>query len=396
MKINLKQINICNFYLALWVLYAIHWLDADVPFVEAISNIILGINLAISIFYTIDAWKNYRLPKIYKAINLLILWFTIYGLVYIIFGPTRFYDAHPVKRGTYLISFLRSFLPIYVFYVFTLKGWLTQKTIQVWVLIFLGCYIYIYSRSIIVHSLISENSEFVNNTGYLFAVLLASVFLFKDKLLVQIAFIGICFFFIVMALKRGAMICAALVILMFIYYRLKDASNSHKFIIFTAIAVALIFAYEFVADRIIQSEAFQNRIEETMAGNVSLRDVLARTFLNYYFNNYNILEQLFGGGADVTLSISFNWAHNDWIEILMCQGFVGVIIYAVFWLSFYKQWRRMKVPMAKHIVGSIFIVYFFRTFVSMSYSMIFTVASMSLGYALAVNQIYTVKRLCRR
>lgn len=381
-----KKINICNLYLSLWAIYALHWSNVTIPIIESISNVILGINLLISIWFTIIALKNYHLPSIFRSINILIILFSIYGLYHIFFGPKIYLFGTPVRNGTYLVSFLRSFLPIYTFYVFTVKGYLTPKVLKFWSLIFLLIFIFIFLWTSHQRFLQTSKTEFVNNVGYLFAIIIPSVYYWKRDI-IQFLYIGICFAFIIFALKRGAMLIAACVIIMFIFYKFRSSKNIKKFTTTILIGLVSIIGYNFISDRIANSDRFQERIEQTLAGNSSHRDVLAEDCINYYKYKASTLQEIFGSGADSTLVITDNYAHNDWLEMLICQGAVGLLAYAYFWFSFFGQWRKTKYSISRQILGSYFIIYFIRSLISMSYSMILSIASMNIGYALAADQL---------
>lgn len=386
-----KQINICNLYIALWVVYVLHWSNAYIPLIESVSNIVLGINLTISAYYTVIAISSYKLPKLFRSINLLLAVFIVYGLIYILFGDTKYLQHVPVKKGTYIVSVLRSFLPVYTFYIFTIKGYLKPSVMRFWTFVFLGVFILIFIRSQFLHSLISSRAEFVNNNGYLFALIIPCVYYWKKNTLIQFILIAVCFVFVLLALKRGAMLTAACAILMFLNYKFRSSRGNHKFMMIFTIIVVSILALSYISDRISESDLFRHRIEQTMEGNTSNRENLANTFMNHYWNHSEPYEQFLGSGADATLDISTNWAHNDWIEVLICQGILGIAVYAYFWISFYKQWRSTREPESRMIIGSYFVIYLIRTIVSMSYSMILTIASMGIGYALATDQ-----KFCRQ
>ncbi len=396
MRSPFKQINICNLYLFFWLIYALHWSNAMYPAVESISNLILGFNMMISLWCSWQALRNYSLPNIFRAINLLVIVFIFYGIFYILFGPDQYHAGVPVKRGTYLVSVLRSFLPIYVFYVFTVKGLLTENVIRFWALAFGGIYFVCYSRALYFRSLISTNLEFVNNTGYLFAVILPCVFFFRKHTVIQLAYVGTCFFFVIMAMKRGAILTALCVIALFFKDKFHSAKKFQKLYVGILLLCAAAWAYSFVSERMMDSDAFQRRIEQTKEGNTSHRDVLARDFLNYYFNVANPIQQIIGSGADATLTASDNWAHNDWLEMLICQGLFGVCIYLYFWIAFFREWRSTEYPLARNVIGAVFVVYLLRTFFSMTYSMMLTPATMCLGYSLAINRIKTERKIYRR
>ena len=387
MKKKSAIFNLCNVYMFLWCIYTLHWTNLALPIIEPISNVILGLALCISIIFTVRALRTPHIPSLFKYTNWLILFFLGYGMIYITVGPEYFLFGSPVKKGTYLVSFLRSFLPIYTFYYFTLRGWLTLGTARFWAIVFLLEFIGIYFHSLFLHSLISSGNEFTNNIGYLFCIIAPCVFLFRKRMIVQLLFLSVCLFFVVMSLKRGALLILLCVIVMYVKITFKDWRGIKKLYFGLAILLGIFIGAHFLINRFYESERFRQRIEDTLEGNTSHRDVLVKEFLDYYETKANFSQQVFGSGADSTLGISDNWAHNDWIEILICQGFVGALVYLAFWVGFYKQWRSTNDLISKNLLGAIFIVYFLRTFFSMSYSMILPIASMALGFALAREQM---------
>ena len=131
------------------------------------------------------------------------------------------------------------------------------------------------------------------------------------------------------------------------------------------------------------SDYMMERIEETIAGNSSGRDKLYSFFWNYFTENANFLQYLFGRGANGTLEIYYNYAHNDWLEIAVNQGLIGIVVYAFYWLGFYKTWKRATNIDAKTILALTFFIFFAKTMFSMSYADMTYVSTSILGYALA-------------
>jgi hypothetical protein len=81
-------------------------------------------------------------------------------------------------------------------------------------------------------------------------------------------------------------------------------------------------------------------------------------------------------------------AHNDWLEIAYCLGLLGISVYVVYWVSLFKLWRIIKKDNSlKMIVGMFIIIFFMRTFFSMSYYMVPEYSCLALGYALATAEL---------
>ena len=144
-----KIFNICNIYIFIWILYMFHWqnLGSLFPALDSISNLLLAINLAISIYYSFVFWNKYKQVPIFISINILLISMIIYGILSLIgfnLIDTFMHKEADINSGTYLISALRTFLPIYTFYIFTKKGYITEKYISNLVWIFLPLCIFIF------------------------------------------------------------------------------------------------------------------------------------------------------------------------------------------------------------------------------------------------------------
>ena len=94
---------------------------------------------------------------------------------------------------------------------------------------------------------------------------------------------------------------------------------------------------------------------------------------------------MIGHGADGTIRLGDNYAHNDWLEIGVNQGLLGIGVFTVFWLSLKKFWKSAKSYNTLFIaVGMFFVVNFSRTFFSMSINDMKIFCTCVLGYAMAV------------
>lgn len=375
--------NISSVYIILWMLYMPYWNNCDIPILKELSVYFLGAILLISGWFTIKALSSPGQPIVFKAINLLTAVFCVYGVVYICFGEVQYLYTVPIKQGTYLVSYLRSFLPVYTFWLFAKEGYLTEKNYKFWTLAFLCVIVLIYIRSRFDRAQHGYEGDFTNNTGYMFCAILPCVYFFKKKTVFQFIFMGICFAFLVMSLKRGAILAGFMVILKFVYDKYKSVHRIKKIGIIILITASILITGWFIDTRMSHSERFVERIEETLQGRTSHRDVLAEDLIDYWLHDATFVKQMFGSGADATFDICGNYAHNDWLEILVCQGLFGIMCYTFFWVAMYRQWRTCRNQQAKNIIAAFCIVYFLRTLFSMTYSMVSPDSTMALGYALA-------------
>ena len=385
-----KFFNICNFYIILWLLYNFHWNAVGIffPVINTFSNLFLAFNLVISLYYTYVVLDKYPLNPFFQVSSILILLFVIYGLFSIVQGAVvvKANTGGTIKSGTYMIGALRTFLPIYVFFLFSKRGYITERTMRIWFWVFLAQTLLIYMLFRITIGA-DEMDEFrTNNRGYLFVHIFPFVFLFRKHPYIQYALIFIFLLGALLSIKRGAILVTCLATFFFLWNQLKNVSVRKKGFAIIAILVIVVYGTQFVERMYENSIVVQHRFDKTMDGNVSGRDVIANNLWEIYSRS-DIFHIFFGFGADGTLEYG-NYAHNDWLEMLFDQGLLGLTVYFAFWFIFFSLWReekRKKTDIA-FFLGLIFVCSFPKTLFSMWYSMTNMFVTMPLGYCIA--QIY--------
>ena len=151
------------------------------PLVEKFSNVLLGMNMAISIFYLFYSHIKYRLPRVLYALDWLLGLFVIYGICSIMFGGDIVikFTGTKINRASFLIGALRSFLPFYAFYVFSMKGQLSEKNVKFWGVIIMLQYLFVFTRSS--RALAWGLGNYVSGSAYLFTTMFPYVFLLKGR-----------------------------------------------------------------------------------------------------------------------------------------------------------------------------------------------------------------------
>lgn len=353
-------------------------------------RLLLSVVILLSLYYVVVANKQYNLPNYFKALNVLLLMFTIYGVILILNDKQYYVGYGLVSKTNYLVIIFISLLPIYASYVFTRRGQLTEKRAQFYFVIFLIISIIsFYSKqNVLLQQAIELNSsseEFTNNVGYVFVGLLPAIVLFRKWPVLQYLFLGVCGYFILTSMKRGAILTGAVCLLWFMSINLKTATKRKKIIILIVNGLIVFLAIYFFYYLLNNSPYFQYRLEQTMESNSSGRDEIYSTLFSHFIQEDNPFLLLFGNGANGTLPITGNYAHNDWLELAINQGFLGLVVYLFYWICFIKSWRRCKnVPQSFVIVSICLFSYFLISIFSMSYNGMSRCASMALGYALAV------------
>ena len=386
---RISRINSCDLFLVAWVLYYLQGILY--PAGGAISIILLGINLLVSANCAIKVlqWRNN--PIYFKGFNMLMLLFTVYGFALIISSPSTLYyplSGKDMPSYNYVKSIYLSLLPIYPFYYYTKKGYLTAERLRIWGLIFLASVTLSYFRMQrdALAELFEEGSsveEVTNNMGYLFLSILPMLVIYRKKPLLQFAAFAFVMAFLIMGMKRGAIAIGFVSSAYFMWKIISRSRGKTRFVfIFLSVAICVSVVYFFVHE-MATSDYMQQRLESTMEGNSSGRDMLYSFFWHYFTDEADVLHYLIGRGANGTLEIYYNYAHNDWLEIAVNQGVLGLVVYALYYLSFYKTWKRATNTDARTILALMLFIFFAKTMFSMSYADMTFVSTSTLGYALA-------------
>lgn len=386
---SIKKINRCDFFLLAWALYYLQGIAY--PEGGIISLSLLGVNLLVSTSCAVKViqWKNK--PVFFKGFNVLMLMFTIYGLTLVLIGPSTLYypiSGMSMKSYSYIKSIYLSLLPIYPFYYYSRLGYLTAERLRIWGVVFLASVTLSYFRMQrdALTALLEEGSnadETTNNMSYLFLSCLPLLVLYRKKPLIQFTALAFVLAFIVMGMKRGAIAIGLVSSIYFMSQAIRNSTGKTRFsflILSVGICIGAVF---FFIHEMSSSDYMMKRIEDTIEGDTSGRDSLYSFFWTYFTKNDNFLHYLIGRGANGTLEIYDNYAHNDWLEIAVNQGLLGIFVYAFYWFGFYKTWRNASNIEAKSILTLMALIFFAQTMFSMSYSDMSYVSTSILGYALA-------------
>lgn len=383
----LKAKYILYFYILCWLLYQLQgflWTEGNL----FSQIIIIGINL-MSLYYCLKVNLMLKEKPLYLiSLNLLIVMFSVYGLIYCLDGPHYMIGVREDKPYNYLKSIYNSLLPIYVFFYFSWKKILTRRMMCVFGCLFFFMVIMSYwGYELKMKSILWENGvereNIVNNMGYEFLCLFPILtFYYKRPLLQYIGVICV-MIFILMGMKRGAILIGFICMVWFLLEMFKASKNIKKLAIILSSSCVVVLLFFLVWHMLETSDFFRMRILSTIEGNMSGRDVLYSTFLNYFLYDTDAFQFIFGSGANATLEISFNYAHNDWLELLVNQGILGFGLYVFYWISFFMVWRKMgRTDNMCFAVGLLFIIFFMRTFFSMSYGDMNIYSTSVLGFCL--------------
>ena len=372
------MINWPLLYAAAWGVYGMQ--GGFIPRGVFFAKILCFVLLLISSYHFVVVNLKFKVPRYFVGLNALLGMFFFYGLLSLL-GIT----THPLPEE-YLKSILISLLPIYSFYFFSKTQTISEKNIYQFIILFfvfafLKFYGMVYAFSLLAKS---GEADFTNNAGYLFLPLIAaSVFFWRKKFLQYLA-ICICLIIVIESSKRGAIVTCFVTLAWFLCNDLRGKSIKMKIGVIFVFLVLSSVGYVTFNNHFSESYAFQRKIQDLQEGGGSGRDILYQEFSNHFFYETTPMQFLVGSGANATLTISTNYAHNDWLEIAVNQGLLGVLMYMFYWILFYREsFVKKRNPMIKLALQLVFVDYFMRTFFSMSYQAMTTSATFVLGYCLA-------------
>ena len=375
--------NPTNRYLSLWCLYLLQ----GTLYAEGslISRSILLLLILVSLYHVIIILQDKKAPQIFKFLFALIVLYTIHGTFsFMEGGVTAGMSNQSIAIG-FLQSFYISVLPIFSFYYYARRGLLKVASLRPWGLVFILVAVSLFYKiqRETLEKTITGFDDVTNNAGYVMTALIPCVFVFKKQWM-QYVLLAFCIIFVMFSMKRGAIITGGVAILLYLYKRTRHIKSGKRFLFLVATAIIGFLLFHFLQETIFQNSFFQYRIESTLEGRVSGRDELISACLHYYYNDENIIQQIFGLGANGTLSIAGNGAHNDWVELLVNQGLIGFIIFLLFWLSFYRKIKDKSLSqLSRDALTLVFVICFLRTFYSQSINDISIFLSSIMGLALS-------------
>lgn len=387
-----KRLSFADLYIFLWLIYMVQ------GFIfrrtgTIYSTIVLSALMGITAYYFLYAISHYKLPAYMKGLTVLVIMFSIYGLILILSGNTiRFMNSGVVvKNFNYIKHIYISLLPIYPFYVFTRKGMLFPKKIMNWTWFFFATALisFLMYRQKMLSLANNEVEDITNNYGYTFLSLIPLMAFGDQNRRLQYFGLGFAMVMIILGMKRGAILIGALCIIWFLFRTMKTAIRGQKFrVIF--LSVVLVLASVLLTQNMLEtSDYFNLRVEQTIEGNSSNRDRLYGLFWRHFINETNPFLFLFGNGANATLTFASNYAHNDWLEIAINQGLLGLVIYLYYWISFYKTWKRSKYDDEIYLAfGLSLLIYFLKSVFSMSYGDMTIYSTICVGYCMGMFSEY--------
>ena len=384
-----KIFSFCNIYIILWLVYSLQSMVFG-RVGTIYSQVIILFLTVVSIYYMFFALIHYKLNPYLKVLTIFIALLTVYGVV-LLMGSNSLSTHKAIKSVSsysYLLGLYNSLLPLYPFYVFTRQGDLTRTSLRWGTLLFLVVVLLQYNlnhQAALLRALEagSDRDEFTNNVGYEFLAIIPLLAFFSDKKVIQYAGLTYVMVFLLLSMKRGAILIGAICLVYFLWNSMRGTKGNRKLFVVVLSVAVIVVGYYAVMDLLRNSDYFMYRLEVTQEGGTSGRYDIYSLFFNHFINESDLFELLFGNGAYGTLKVYQQAAHNDWLELAFNQGLLGVVVYLFYWFKFYKTVRTARFNEEIHLsIKLLFIIFLLRTFFSMSYGDMSIYATSCLGYCL--------------
>lgn len=371
-----------NIYTTVWCLYYMQ--GTLYPEGSVISRGLMGVFLLMSIYYFLKVLSFKRNHPVIKAFQYLAIMFGVYGLLRL--GDATQEWKRVNDATTYFKLYEMSILPVFAYYYFAKTGRINSRWFYRISFMFLATAIVAFNYSQAIAMKTYGLDEITNNAGYIVLSLMPIVVFLKKRPWVQYTFLVVIFVLVVSGMKRGAILALLLGTSYFVWESFKKAKGTKKLLYIFLGALVVVGGIMFFQYKLATSEYMQYRLGKTMEGDMSSRDEMYPEFLEFYFQNATVTEYLLGYGADGTLKNVGDFAHQDWIETLMNQGFLGVFLLLNYWWTLFMAAYRSYVKRYVNItiiIALFLIIYFTKTMVSMSINDMTIFSTSALAYTLA-------------
>ena len=283
----------------------------------------------------------------------------VYGTLYESIGKVETLDQFK-NIAMFSLSF-------FIAYATARYNYFSQKQILAMGLILLVLSIARYFYQMVERQELLEKESVTNNMGYLIlSVLPCMMLVIKRYKAISIISVLAIICFVIMSSKRGSIVCLIAMLLFSLYYYIKI--NKLKFktavgLFVIAVAMGYVVYYQYASN-----DYLQERLEKTSEGKQSGRLVAYSTLFEHWAREDNLAKSLFGNGMSQSVGVWGNYAHNDWLELLIDNGLLGVVLYASLFICMNKYIRKSAMSPTQKLAAHLCVIFWFlKTIFSMGY-----------------------------
>ena len=338
----------------------------------------------LSLYCVYEDYIQYGFSGIEKAI----LIFTGLNLIYFF---VSYLWSNP--STTTLGNTLYALLAFVMFAFLGKEGILTQKFILVSAILLTVAAIpsFYNAQQLALAKLASGGDEATVNASTIFLMLLPLLFCLRNRV-VSLVLFCVCLFFLISGAKRGNILAAVIPAVLYAWMLYKENKRNVFKISVLIIAIAVIALW--IKDLVLSDEYLLRRLEQTLEGNTSGRDVIYSTMWDMWYGVGSIVNLLFGYGYNGTFLYSpmHKFAHNDWLEILVDFGLLGALFYAAIFISFARLYFRLDRGYPRLACIAIVSIWFMKTLYSMGFTDQ-TLALMSIPFGCLFSGYFNDRRI---
>lgn len=304
-----------------------------------------------------------------KVVNTVIIFYILLSLSFIISPKTvigtKYEAIGIVSTFDQFKGISLCILSFFISYYTTLKNDISEKNIVFLFFVFFAISIVRYLYSIAVH----DNSDsFTNNSGYWMVSIIPFIpFLIAKNKLLGFSIVLSITYLTILSSKRGAIVCLIIALMIMLVYYFKNKKIKPRHIIVFAVIISLLAI--FIYQSIVSNEYLISRLDYTSESGIGTRDIAYKTIWQHWYNDTNLITIVFGNGMASSITVWGNYAHNDWLELLINNGICGVFLYACFFVFAFLYIRRMNLDNTfKQSACLCLSIWFLKTIFSMGYT----------------------------
>ena len=379
-----KYLSFPYFYIIAWIIFSL------TPYVYHSTKLITALLyffVGTALYYSVYAAANFKLPAYFRTTFAFVFFLSVYGIGLIVLGDDVYiqFIGSYIKKENYFIWLIISLLTSVPIYVFTCRGQIDEKGMKKIFFVMLATSIYAFYGSIKIQLQLAEingvmQEDFTITCVYALLSIIPLLVIFENNVFLQIVLLGISSVYLILSAKRGAIILGSCCVVVLVWNVIYHSPVKKKLLVLLIALAFVVGVYEFVLYQLNTNPYFVYRVNQTLEGYTSGRDVYSRNVLNY-FETVPIKSFLFGIGAQGTLGVNESFAHNDWLAILLEQGLVGFVMYLFYWLGFFYSWVKSRCVSECFVaIGLLFVIGLGKTFFSMYYLPVSLEMIMSSGF----------------
>lgn len=375
-----------NIYTAIWLLYYLQ--GVLYPGGGTLSRLLAAVFILWSFYYFLKIHIDSAVPNCLKTLDILVVLYSLYGIVLLYSGTDDSWVASDFATTDFLKNSLLSFLPIYSFTYLTQKKLISEDWFRIFFLLLLffcaARFFYIQNQAMDLSNVGADGVT--NNAGYVWLTLMPFLPFYNKAPLKQYLFLLVICVFILLGMKRGAILIATFTLAYFFWHKIKYAKKTERIILIILTLLVILALSIYVRTLFTSNSYFVSRVQSTLNGDSSGRGDI---YLNCWhaFQNSPLINKLIGNGACGTLKIAGVYAHQDWLEALVDFGILGVICLTIYFISLFRAFiisRRICSRQLYLIFGLVLIVYFTKAMFSMSLTSAELMTTAIIGYCIGV------------